>query len=134
MSKVIRITARASPSRSATSRQSSRRSRRKRSNEHRRTKKRIEHAEGGSDIDPPFLFLACYRYSLISVAQGFSPAYVIVRKHRFRKQEGRRGKTRRRHLLLTVMALGPSLALAEEAGSRVLSSNALTPTSIVCST
>jgi hypothetical protein len=53
------------------------------------------------------------------------PSRVGVRKHRFRKQNQatptrlprwgprrRHGKTRRRHLLLTAMALGPSLVLA----------------------
>src|SRR5688572_4852838 len=62
------------------------------------------------------------------------PLRVSVRKHRFRKQEARRGKTRRQHLLFTAIALGPSLVLAEVAGSRVLSSDAVTPTSIVCFT
>ena len=73
-----------------------------------------------------------FNWTVIAVAQGFSPASrVIVRKHRFRKQNRRRGKTRRRHLFFTVMALGPSLVLAEVAGSRVLSSDAVTPTSKV---
>jgi len=36
--------------------------------------------------------------------------------------------------LFNTIALGPSLVLAEVAGSRVLSSDALTPTSIVCFT
>src|SRR5687767_4635412 len=62
------------------------------------------------------------------MAKAVSPAaHVIVRKHRFRKQNRRRGKTRRRHLLFSVMALGPSLVLAEVAGSRVLSTIAVAP-------
>jgi len=39
------------------------------------------------------------------------------RECRFRKQEARRGKTRRRHLLFTAMALGPGVVLAEGVGS-----------------
>src|SRR5688500_18930949 len=37
--------------------------------------------------------------------------------HRFRKHEARRGKTCRRRLLLTAMALGPGLVLADVVGS-----------------
>src|SRR5688500_9181170 len=63
-----------------------------------------------------------------SVVSGFSPASrVIVRKHRFCKQNRRHGKTRRRHLLFTAMALGPRLVLAEVAGFRVLSTLAVAP-------
>ena len=48
----------------------------------------------------------------------FSPAsHISDRKHRFRKHEVRRGKTRRRHLLLTAMALEAGSLLAEVAGS-----------------
>src|SRR6185436_18698752 len=42
---------------------------------------------------------------------------MAARERRFRKHEARRGKTRRRHLLLTAMALGPGLVLAEGVGS-----------------
>ena len=58
---------------------------------------------------------------------GLSLPRVIVRKHRFRKQNRRHGKTRRRRLLFSAMALGPSLVLAEVAGSRVLSTVAVAP-------
>jgi hypothetical protein len=39
------------------------------------------------------------------------------REHRCRKQEARRGKTRRQRLLFAAMALGPGLVLAEVVGS-----------------
>ena len=45
-------------------------------------------------------------------------------------REVRRGKTRRRHSLFSVMALGPGLVLAEVVGSRVLSTVAVAPPSL----
>src|SRR5687768_3098551 len=69
--------------------------------------------------------------TVIAVAQGFSPACCLRGwKHRFRKQGRSAWQNTSPALLLRALALGPSLVLAEVAGSRVLPTVAVTPPSL----